>query len=336
MALPPFLPSLRDHLSAVRLSRRAMVAICGAIVAVLGLCLAAYALWLPAQGFPTGSIVHVPEDAGVHQIAAALKAAGAIRSPLVFYGYTRITGIDRSLGAGPFAFEKPLGLASVAHRLARGEHGIIEKRVTLTEGMTVADMGAAIAAEVPSFDAARFRDLGEPLEGYLFPDTYFFLPDLTPEEAVARLRARFDERIETIRPELDDSGRSIGKLVILASILEREANRPDDMRLVAGILENRLAIDMPLQVDAVFGYIRGENGYTPTAADLESDSPYNTYRYQGLPPGPIANPGLEALRAAADPTETDYLYYLTGKDGLMYYGVTFDDHRKNRARYLDI
>jgi UPF0755 protein len=121
----------------------------------------------------------------------------------------------------------------------------------------------------------------------------------------------------------------------MASILEREANNPEDMRIVAGILWNRLDIDMPLQVDAVFGYIRQENGYTPTAEDLQLDSPYNTYRNRGLPPTPISNPGLDALLAAVQPEETPYLYYLTGRDGKMYYGRTFEDHKRNRALYLD-
>jgi UPF0755 protein len=120
----------------------------------------------------------------------------------------------------------------------------------------------------------------------------------------------------------------------MASILEREAQSPDDMRIVSGILWHRIALGMPLQVDAAFGYAHGADGYAPTVHDLTTDSPYNTYLRKGLPPTPIANPGLAALQAAVTPTSTPYLYYLTGSDGQMHYAVTFDQHKKNTAQYL--
>lgn len=296
----------------------------------------AYVLLLPPRAFPTGEVIHVPEDAGVRGIAAHLHTSGVIRSPLAFYAYTRLRGTDRDLAAGPYVFESPVGMANVAGRLARGEHGIAAERITLTEGMTAADMARTIGEAIPSFDRDAFLELAEESEGYLFPDTYEFLPDVTPQEAYARLRARFDERIGTLAAEIESSGRSAEDIVVMASLLEREANTFEDMQLVAGILWNRIDEGMRLQVDAVFGYIHGKNGYTPTAADLALDSPYNTYLYEGFPPGPISNPGLDALRAAAAPAETDYLYYLTGVDGNMYYGRTFDEHRQNRMRYLDI
>lgn len=150
-----------------------------------------------------------------------------------------------------------------------------------------------------------------------------------------RLGNRFDEQVRTIAAEIEESGRSLDDIVIMASLLEREAQSEEDMRIVSGILWKRLDEDMRLQVDAVFGYIHGENGYEPTADDLELDDPYNTYRYEGLPPTPIANPGLVALRAAAMPLESPYFYYLTGRDGLMYYGETFAEHTRNRELYLD-
>ena len=109
----------------------------------------------------------------------------------------------------------------------------------------------------------------------------------------------------------------------------------ESKRVVAGILKNRLKLDMPLQVDAVFGYIFGRGTYSPSYADLAVDSPYNTYTHKGLPPGPISNPGLDSLEAAANPAKTDYLYYLTGKDGLMHYATTHAGHQANRKKYLD-
>jgi UPF0755 protein len=123
-------------------------------------------------------------------------------------------------------------------------------------------------------------------------------------------------------------------LVIMASLLEREAKTLADKRMVAGILWNRIKIGMPLQVDAVFGYIHDRATYSPSFDDLHVDSPYNTYLNKGLPPGPIDNPGLDSIIAAATPTKTSDLYYLTGSDGQMHYAKTFEQHKQNRALYL--
>lgn len=120
----------------------------------------------------------------------------------------------------------------------------------------------------------------------------------------------------------------------MASLIEREAKTDEDRKTIAGILWNRIDLKMPLQVDAVFGYIKGIDTYHPTSEDLSIESPYNTYLHAGLPPTPISNPGLESLHAAATPTKTDYLYYLTGKDGVMHYAKTFEEHKANRAKYL--
>lgn len=292
-------------------------------------------LFVPSFQFPKGALISIPANSTSEEIAELLEDQYVIRSAFQFRVYTRLTGEDRALQSGIYVFDQTLGLASIAHRIANGEHGIEETRVTLTEGMTNQDMARTLAATVPGFDTKEFLKHASTSQGYLFPDTYFILPGTTPEEMVMRLREHFDTKVSTIQTEIDDSGKSLDALVTLASILEREAQGIEDMRMVAGILYNRLRIDMPLQVDAVFGYIHGENGYTPTAADLASDSPYNTYRVKGLPPSPIANPGLDALRAAATPTKSTYLYYLTGKDGKMRYARTFEEHKRNRELYLD-
>jgi UPF0755 protein len=149
-------------------------------------------------------------------------------------------------------------------------------------------------------------------QGYLFPDTYFILPGTTPEDLVKRFSDEFDARIKTIQPQITAFGKPLRDDVILASILEREAKGKTDQQMVAGILYNRLRLGMPLQVDAAA----------------------NTYRFKGLPPSPIANPGLAAILAAINPTKTDYLYYLTGKDGTMHYAKTFEQHKANIVKYL--
>ncbi|HEY0010580.1 MAG TPA: endolytic transglycosylase MltG [Candidatus Paceibacterota bacterium] len=306
-----------------------------ALVFLIGIGIASYLLLLPPRTFPTGALISIPEDATVSEMTSILRNEGAIRSTFVFRAYTRLTMQDRSLASGFYVFERPLGIVPLVYRMTHSRHGIEPYRVTLTEGMTVDDMAVALAGGIPGFDTEAFLELASTSEGYLFPDTYFFMPGTEADDAFARLRARFDERVETIGDIVAASGRTLPELVIMASLLEREAQGQEDMRVVAGILWKRLDMGMLLQVDAVFGYINGENGYTPTAADLASDSPYNTYMHEGLPPGPISNPGIESLIAAATPTPTDYLYYLTGRDGKMYYGRTFEEHKQNRALYLD-
>lgn len=136
-------------------------------------------------------------------------------------------------------------------------------------------------------------------------------------------------------PEVEKSGRSLEDIIVMASILEGEAKTREDMEIVSGILWKRIEIGMPLQVDTSFVYILGKATEDLTLSDLEVKSPYNTYLYKGLPPGPISNPGLDSIRAAVNPTTTPYLYFLTGNDGKMYYARTFDEHVKNKQKYLN-
>ena len=282
--------------------------------------------------FPTDRLVLIPEDASVATIATALEADGVIRSADAFRMWMRVTGADREVHAGTYYFAKPITLFGVAERIATGERGIESIRVTLTEGMTAREMGEALSRVLPDFSAAAFTELAKPYEGYLFPDTYFIDPGTTPEQVVSRLRETFASRTDSLRTE---AGERFDDIVVMASLIEKEADTAEDRRIVSGILWNRIDAEMPLQVDAVFGYILDRSGYAPTGTDLEIDSPYNTYENRGLPPGPISNPGLDALEAAMHPAATDYFYYLTGRDGLMYYAETFEEHKRNRELYLD-
>ena len=150
-----------------------------------------------------------------------------------------------------------------------------------------------------------------PYEGYLFPDTYFFPPSATADSIVEMVRKNFDDKVAPLMDDMSASGHSLFEVVTMASIIEKEANDDTGRRLVSGILWRRLALKMPLQVDA--------------APD--------TYKHQGFPPEPIANPGLDALDAAIRPTKSDYLYYLTGRDGLMHYATTFTGHQANLRHY---
>jgi UPF0755 protein len=305
-------------------------------VVILGIVGVTAAVWVlsPPANFPTNSIVTIPKDAPASTFGHILKQERVIRSEFVFKAFARITGFDHHLDTGAYVFKKPSSLLSVLWRIAHAEHGVEAVRITLTEGMTHYDMADILAAQLPGFDKDSFLKESSTSEGYLFPETYFFMPGDSASDIVVHLKSQFSQSIATITPQILASKHPFADSVIIASLLEREAKGEEDKRIVAGILWNRIAKKMPLQVDAVFGYIHQQNGYTPTAADLVSDSPYNTYRIKGLPPTPISNPGLESLLAAVTPAKTNYLYYLTGTDGKMHYAVTFEEHKKNRALYL--
>lgn len=325
-----FLASLELHLATWR------VRYASALLAVV---LIAVAFWfsflVPPSSFPVGAVIKIEEGAPLFETARTLQEAHYIRSAEAFVAVARLSGSDTRIQAGTYMFHTPADLFTIIHNLAHGITGIALVRVSLLEGMTARQMGEALATSLTNFDQARFEEIALPLEGYLFPDTYFFPENATPEEVIERMYQNFDEQIASIEEDIEAFGAPLPDVIIMASLLEREARSLSEKRAVAGVLYHRLAIDMPLQVDAVFGYINNRETYNPSFSDLEIDSPYNTYLYKGLPPGPIANPGLASLLAAVTPKETEALYYLTGRDGRMYYANTFAEHKINRARYLD-
>src|SRR5690606_26432746 len=182
------------------------------------------------------------------------------------------------------------------------------------------------------FDKESF--LASITEGHLFPDTYFVPVTATSEYAIRMFENNFERKVEDIREEVAQSGKDFNDILIMASIIEGEARAEKDMKIISGILWKRIEIGMPLQVDATFVYLLGKGTSDLTRADLETDSPYNTYLYKGLPPTPISNPGLAAIRAALSPTETEYLYFLTGDDGKMHYSKTHDEHVAKKSQYI--
>jgi UPF0755 protein len=148
------------------------------------------------------------------------------------------------------------------------------------------------------------------------------------------MQQEFNTKVEPLGPDIAASGHTLQEIIVMASIIEREARRDEDRKMVSGILWNRIGKDMPLQVDAVFGYIYSRQTYSPSFHDLAVDSPYNTYHNAGLPPGPICNPSLSSIEAALHPTPSKYLYYITGRDGLMHYATTYKQHSANVSVYL--
>ncbi len=304
------------------------------ITAGVGLSFILIALMSSPASFPRATVVSIDEGLTLSEVAAELKRASIIRSATLFTWSARVLGDDGAIFAGDYFFNRPLLVTTVAWRLTHQAFGLEPVRITIHEGSTVADIADLLSARLERFSSSEFLTLAKSREGYLFPDTYFFSPYVEAWQVVKIMENNFNDQLASLRDEFLVSPLSQHEIITLASIIEKEANQPEARRLISGILHRRLEINMPLQVDAVFPYFLGKNTFELTLEDLDFDSPYNTYRYAGLPPGPIANPGLDSIVAALQPTESDYWFYLSDLQGNMHYAVDFDGHRANKASYL--
>lgn len=280
-------------------------------------------------GYPPGAIVHVNDGESVSEVAEMLHAKGFVQSPIIFKALVRLWG-DSGVRAGSYAVSKE-NVITLSYRFVNGVSGLEPQRVTIPEGSTVRDIAETLKTALQDFDDVGFIAAAKSKEGYLFPDTYFFLPGVPPELVIKTLSANYEAQVGPLRAEIIESGHSEVAIITMASLLQNEARKPETMKTISGILWKRIDVGMPLQVDAVFGYIFGKDTYSPSLDDLKVDSPYNVYTHKGLPPGPIGNPGIDAIIAALRPTKTPYLYYLTGKDGFMYYAKTFAEHVANKV-----
>lgn len=288
----------------------------------------------PPSNFPSGDIIVISRGASVSYIAGELSDAHIIKHPVVLSFILRISGASSRVQAGAYLFSTPDNVLVVAYRLATGAFGLPPVRITFPEGVTVRDISAKVAEALPLISAQDFISAGKSEEGYLFPDTYLFPPSADTTFIIDAMQANFNVKIATLTGNIKASGHSLSDIVIMASLIEKEARTDINRRIIAGILWDRLNLGMPLQVDAVFGYIFNRDTYSPSLDDLKVNSPYNTYVHTGLPPGPICNPGLDSLQAVLHPTKTNYLYYLSDKNGVMHYATTYAAHIANQNRYL--
>lgn len=298
----------------------------------------------------------VEAGTGLRSIANQLKQASLIRNRLAFQIAVGLAGLSKDLQAGTFELSPASSATAIARQLA-GASGAREVTVTILEGWTNRQIGelleqkgigtaeAFLAATnttdsraiLPDdrFDFLAGRSSTASLEGYLFPDTYRFFPDATPAEVIKKMLTNFNTKVAVgLRDNLAASGRSLFDVLRLASIVEREVRTDRDRRLAADIFLRRLAAGIALQSDATVNYATGKSALQPTIADTEVDSPYNTYRYPGLPPGPIGNPGLSSISAVLKPEPNENLYFLTDASGTVYYAKTFEEHLENKRTYL--
>lgn len=284
----------------------------------------------PTEDFPTGTTLTITEGMTVNEITQMLGRNHVVKSPLYLYIMLTEDSRDTRVQAGEYTFTKPLTTREVAEAITHGEYLSPLITVTLPEGFKARDIYKYLPNGFNREPIAFFEEK----EGYLFPDTYFITSRMTAEEFRTLLLKTSAERFAVLTQNANTSKLSEHEIVTLASIIEREAKDIESKRIVSGILQNRLKLDMPLQVDAVFDYLLDKESAELTMDDLEIDSPFNTYTNTGLPPTPISNPGEESIDAVLHPTPSKYLYYLTDDAGTFHYAATFEEHKRNKARYL--
>ena len=269
------------------------------------------------------------------QVGNNLYKAGLIKSPLAYKIYIQFTGKSGKIPAGEFRIASNMNLFQVVESLLKGP---IELWVTVPEGLRREEIAAKFTAGLDRDQTFtdEFLVASKGKEGTLFPDTYLFPKDASASAIVAKMTSTFKSKTAS----LDSSGSplSFQEKLILASIIERETKTDEERPIVAGVLMNRLNIGMALQVDAAVQYAVGTpKNWWPilTRDDLTSVSKFNTYKYAGLPPSPIANPGISSIKAAYAPKDSDYWYYIHDPKGLIHYAKTLSEHNANVSKYLE-
>lgn len=293
------------------------------------------ALWFVPPPLFTGATVEIPRGSSIQSAADRLAKAGVVYGPRLVSIPLRLKGED--ITAGTYKFDKPENALTVTRRLSNGKFGMPPQTVLVPEGFTNTQIANRLEKKLSetSFSRAQFLRQAAPLEGYLFPDTYQFLPNTSSHEVIKRMKQNFTKSITTLQSQINSFDHSLDEIITMASLVEREAADYETRRRIAGVLWRRLEQRMHLQVDAVFPYILGKNTYELTHEDLNVDSSYNLYKYKGLPPGPIANPGLSAIRATVNPIESETMYYLSDRNDNFYFAETLEEHNRNKRQYLD-
>jgi UPF0755 protein len=298
----------------------------------------------PYKGYEASEqFVEIPPGTGTAGMGRRLAEAGVVRSAQSFRAGVWLRGSGRRLQAGEYRFDRPMTVAEVVDKIARGD--VYVRALTFREGLTIREMaavfesagyGSAADFVAASRNAALVRDFdpeAKDLEGYLFPDTYTLPRRTTAAQLVERMVSRFQKVLTSeLRSRAAERGFTVRQVVTLASLVEKETAKAEERPVVAGVYANRLEMGMGLQCDPTVIYalmLAGRYDGNIRKGDLQIDSPYNTYRYAGLPPGPIAAPGEAALQAAADPADVPYIYFVSRNDGSHVFSATLEEHNRN-------
>ncbi|MFH1426392.1 MAG: endolytic transglycosylase MltG [Candidatus Kerfeldbacteria bacterium] len=319
------------------------------IVGVWGLS----AVYIPASQQEIAVEVTIENGIGLNGVVQTFDELGMVRSPFWFKAYAFVSGQANDLQAGDYVIAGNSSAADIVDVMAQGI--ILGREVTVTtiEGWDSTEVYDELITAGLRIDPDEFEQLtgsgyigdssmaiygGKPasagLEGYLFPDTYELYRDAPTEEILQKMVDNFESRITPdMERRVAASGMTFYKVLTLASILEKELRTPEERRIGAGIFLKRLEDSYPLESDATVNYVTGKNTTRPSLDDLAVQSRYNTYTHPGLPPGPICNPGLDAINAVLNPTETDYYFFLTTPEGDAVFTETFDEHLEQKNKY---
>lgn len=302
----------------------------------------------PHRGFPGEEVfVDLPAGTSVSAMASRLAEAGVVVDPLTFRLAARLSGEERRLQAGEYRFAGASTPSDVVDRIARGD--VFVRPVTFREGLTIREMAdvfeatglgtaAAFVAAANRPDLIRQLDpAATTLEGYLFPSTYTLSRNAGPDVLVGTMVAEFERAFNpTLRAAAAAADLSVREVVTLASVVERETAVASERPIVASVFLNRLRIGMPLQTDPTVIYammLAGRWNGNITRRDLQMDHPYNTYRNNGLPPGPIAAPGRASIEAVLYPADVPYLYFVSRNDGTHIFAATLAEHNRNVSEW---
>jgi len=282
------------------------------ITGVLIFCFSFLFLIKAPKDFQAGIIVNIPEGTNLQKISHDLKDSNLIRSRVIFEAFVISYGGEKRILPGDYLFEKKLSVEEVAQRISTGKRNLAPIKLTIPEGYNIDEIIEIASVKITNFNKENFLTLAKDKEGYLFPDTYFFFTTDDEQDVFDIMTSNYEKKVSPLRADMLSLGKTEKEIIIMASIIEREAIGDIDRGFISGILWNRLKIGMALQVD----------------------SAVETYKTKGLPEVPISNPGIEAIYASMYPQSSAYLFYLHGKDGKIYYAKTFDEHRQNKLKYL--
>lgn len=319
-------------------------------VFILGLIIFSWEVYFPLKPSSTENIEFLAQKGeGDEEIAIKLEEQGIIKNNYFFRLYAIIFGSDSKLQAGRYSLSPAMTIPEIIGKFVSGD--VIKQKITILEGWDIKDIEKYFIDEKVSsaedfkealnkdysgeFDFLKEKPENIGAEGYLFPDTYNISLGEKTEDIIKLMLSNFNKKLNAgLREQIISQNKTVFEVIIMASIIEKEVKTMDDKKIVAGILWKRLNAGMPLQVDATINYITDKNHPGVAIRDTKIDSPYNTYKYKGLPRGPISNPGMDSIIATIYPTESKYWYYLSGFDGKTIFSKTFAEHSVAMTKYL--
>jgi len=305
-------------------------------------------IFLPKDGAEEKKLFSVKKGDSAFEVGKNLEEEKLIKSRIFFDLYVVLTNKAEKLKAGNYYLSPSFSVKEIVQKITRGQ--TIKIKITIPEGFRLSQIEERLGTSLSDLRVKDFKKEfsflesapdNASLEGFLFPDTYYFSGGETNRQIVDKFLRNFDKQLKPdLREEIKKQGKTIFEIVIMASLIEKEVRDYNDKALVSGILWKRLESRMPLQVDASLNYLLGKKklGFDQMRKEIGRikgiDSPYNTYRYLGLPPGPICNPGLESIKAAVYPKESRYWYYFSSSDGKTFFSRTLFEHNLKKAKYL--